>query len=150
MKKSPQLEKLEEVLRSSKLVAGGFMGTDSRSVTEIIDADAAAVAKLGYTPGRLAHRMKQITDAAVKGLGTTVKIDDRIQAAVIEAKGSIVCPWPHPGHFHKRVTAVKSLDSARTSRWSDLNIHLIEKHGFFEGKGSPYRIEPNDLIELIF
>ncbi len=29
-------------------------------------------------------------------------------------------------------------------------ISLIEKHNFFEGKGSPYRIEPKKLIEIIF
>jgi hypothetical protein len=34
--------------------------------------------------------------------------------------------------------------------WSDLNIHLIAKHGFFEGKGSAFRIEPKELISTIF
>jgi len=150
MKNSPQLEKLEQVLRSSKLVAGGFMGTDTRSLTEIIDADAATLAKLRFTPEQLAARMNQITRAATRGLGTTVKINGKIRAMVIEAKGFIVCPWPHPGNFHKTVTAIKLIDSARTYRWSDLNIHLIEKHGFFEGKGSPYRIDPEWIIELIF
>jgi hypothetical protein len=143
MKKSPQLEKLEEVLRSSKLVAGGFMGTDTRSVTEIIDADAASLAKLGYTPEQLAGRMKQITRTATRGLGTTVKINGKIQATVIEAKGFIVCPWPHPGNFHKRVTTVKLIESGRTCRWSDMNIHLIEKHGFFEGKARRTESTPN-------
>ena len=35
MKQSPGSKKLEEVLRSSKIVAGGFMGMDERSVEEI-------------------------------------------------------------------------------------------------------------------
>jgi hypothetical protein len=31
-----------------------------------------------------------------------------------------------------------------------LNIHLIKEHGFFEGKGSPFRIEPSVLTKMIF
>ena len=40
MKQSPDMQKLEQMLRSSVLVAGGFMGNDVRVVTEIIEADA--------------------------------------------------------------------------------------------------------------
>ena len=43
MKESPQTKMLEEMLRSSKFVAGGFMGTDRRSVSEIIDSDSDAM-----------------------------------------------------------------------------------------------------------
>jgi len=39
MKMSPQDKKLDAMLRSSQLVAGGFMGDDARSVSEIIEAD---------------------------------------------------------------------------------------------------------------
>ena len=47
MKESPQNKKLEEILRSSKLVAGGFMGNDDRSVSEIIDSDKNELSRLG-------------------------------------------------------------------------------------------------------
>ena len=43
MKQSPRDKKLEEVLRSTKLVAGGFMGTDTRHPIEIIEADIVAL-----------------------------------------------------------------------------------------------------------
>lgn len=32
--------------------------------------------------------------------------------------------------------------------FTPLDAHLIAEHGFFEGKGSPYRIEPKELISL--
>ena len=150
MKKSPQTEKLEQVLRSSKLVAGGFMGNDGRSVTEIIDSDLAEISGLGFTTGQIAKRMQEITDAAVQRLGGWVEIDEKRRALVDEAKGWLVCPWPHPGRFAKRVTTVKLVESGESVRWSDLNIHLIREHGFFEGKGSAFRIEPGKLIRAIF
>jgi len=49
MKESPQTRKLEQILRSSKLVAGGFMGDDSRSFNEVIETDCFQISKLGYT-----------------------------------------------------------------------------------------------------
>jgi hypothetical protein len=48
------------------------------------------------------------------------------------------------------VTTVELLDTSSTIRWSDLNIHLIAEHGFFEGKGSSFRIEPARLVAAIF
>ena len=150
MKKSPQSQKLEQMLRSSRIVAGGFMGADTRTVEEIIDADLAELAGLGKTADEIVKRMQQITDAAKEGLGTWMTIDNRRMASVDEAKGILVCPWPHPGRFQKRVTVVKNIESGTTIRWSDLNIHLIEQHGFFEGVGSAFRLEPGELVRIIF
>ena len=149
MKEPPQTKKLEAVLRSSKLVAGGFMGDDPRSVSEIIDADMLELSMSGYTAEQLGSRMREITNAAIAGLENWVKIDEHREAKVDEAKGRLVCPWPHPGRFAKRVTTVRLIDSGETIKWSDLNIHLIEKHGFFEGKGSSFRIEPKKLADII-
>ncbi len=149
-KKSPQLQRLEEVLRSSKLVSGGFMGSDIRSVLNVIDADAAELTKLGFTAKAIAERMQEITDIAKDGLGNWVKIDENRQTMTEEAKGTLVCPWPHPGKFAKRVTTVKLTGSGQTIKWADLGIHLIAEHCFFEGKGSAFRIEPEKLIRIIF
>ena len=144
------MEKLEKVLRSSKLVAGGFTGSDSRGAAEIIDADKAEVSRLGFTFEQLATRMREITDIAKTRLGNWVKVDEKRQAVVNEAKGSIICPWPHPGRSAKRVTTVKLIESGESICWADLNIHLIAGHSFFEGKGSPFRIEPEKLVKIIF
>ena len=149
-KKSPQLQRLEEMLRSSKLVSGGFMGSDTRSVLDIVDADAAELTKLGFTAKAIAEKMQEITDIAKDGLGNWVTIDDNRQAVIEETKGTLVCPWPHPDKFVKRVTTVKLNKSGQTIRWADLNIHLISAHGFFEGRGSVFRIEPEKLTRAIF
>lgn len=150
MKKSPKAQKLEEMLRSSKLVLGGFIGTDTRSLLEIIDADMAQLAKNKTTCQTIAARMRHITELAQSGLGNWIKIDEHRQAMTEEAKGILVCPWPHPGKFPKRVTTLKLIDSGQSIRWADLNIHLIAEHAFFEGKGSAFRIEPKELISFIF
>ena len=79
-----------------------------------------------------------------------MKIDENRQAMTEEAKGILICPWPHPGKFAKRVTTVKLTGSEQSIKWSDLSIHLIAEHHFFQGKGSAFRIEPEKLIKIIF
>ena len=150
MKESPQNKKLEEMLRSSKLVAGGFLGQDPRSISEIIDSDMSDISRSGYTVEQIAARMREITNQAVLFLGNRSEIDKKRLAKVEEAKGSLVCPWPHSGRFAKRVTTVKLNETGQTIKYSDLNIHLIEEHSFFEGRGATFRLEPKRLIKIIF
>lgn len=148
MKQPGDIQKIEEDLRDSKIVAGGFMGDETRSLSEIIDADNAELAGLNITAKQLAEKMQKITDQAKTALGEWVMIGKNINAKTDEAKGILTCPWPHTGKFDKRVTTVKKTDTGQTIFWSDLNIHLIAEHAFFEGKGSPFRLEPTKLAEF--
>jgi hypothetical protein len=150
MKQSPQNKNIEDMLRSSKLALYGFLGDDPRTFNEIIDSDLAEIAKTGFTVKQIADRLRQITEQATPFLGNKVDIDQNLQARVVEAKGRISCPWPHPARFDKRVTTLTNIQTGQSIQWSDLNIHLIEAHNFFEGHGSPYRLNPAELINFIF
>jgi hypothetical protein len=150
MKKSPQLQKLEEVLKSTKFSASGFMGNDQRNLWEIIDEDAAAVSKAGKTMEQVASRMQELTDAGADGLGDWIAIGQNLLVMVDDNRGVIPCPWPHHVRCLKRITTVQNTCTNRKLRWSELNVHLIRAHGFFEGKGSPFRLEPLILIQTIF
>ena len=151
MKQSPRDKKLEEMLRSTRLVAGGFMGADPRHPIEIIEQDTAALENLGVTTGQLAQRMRELTELAKPRLGTW--IDDafgKIRIKSEDFKGTLVCPWPHPGFYEKRITTVEHLQTHQQIIWTDLNIHMIEEHGFFEGKGAFFRIEPKEIVSILF
>jgi hypothetical protein len=150
MKKSPDTQKLEQILKSAAISSVGFLGTDTRSLAEIVDADLAELARLNYTPQQIAEKMQQITDKATNALGNWTPIDDTRRAMIFEAKGRIPCPWPHAGNFAKRVTILKNTKTGSEIKWSDLNIHLIAEHNFFEGRGSDFRVEPKEIIEMIF
>ncbi|MBE0433135.1 hypothetical protein IBX73_06685 [candidate division WOR-3 bacterium] len=150
MKKSPQEQELERMLKSSKFSSCGFLGTDRRNLWEVIEEDAAEIAKAGLTMEELAGRMNEITAAGAEGLGDWVQFSPRLRVIVDDNRGIIPCPWPHQVRCLKRITTVHAVDTGAQIRWSDLNIHLIKEHGFFEGRGSPFRIEPRMLVDTIF
>ncbi len=150
MKKTPRMQQVEEMLHSSQIVSGGFFGEDRRDLTEIIDRDTAQVTAGGSTPAELTTKMRKITSEAKKGLGMWVDLPDNRRARIDEAKGQLICPWPHPFRCDKRVTTLENQTTGESIIWTDLNIHLIEEHNFFEGKGSPFRIEPALLIRMLF
>ena len=150
MQQSPELERLEQILKSHKFSGPGFLGEDQRSLAEILEADAAVLFELGTNCREVAARMEEITGTARAGLETTVRISPELEVRIIESRGMIPCPWPHPGRYGKAVTTAKRRDTGKTISWSDLNIHLIEKHGFFEGRGAFFRLDPRELVEIIF
>lgn len=151
MKQSPRDKKLEEVLRSTHLVAGGFMGTDKRHPQEVIEQDMAALEKGGVTATQVADRMRALTELAKPRLGSWVDhADGKLRVKSEDFKGQLICPWPHPGYFDKRITTVEQLETGKQLTWTDLNIHMIADHGFFEGEGAFFRIEPADIVALLF
>jgi len=150
MKQSPEMQKLEEAIRASKIVGGGFLGSDRRPLEEILEADASELARLGHTAQDIAARMRRILDQAEKGLGAWVRIDGIVEASVTDTRGEMPCPWPHPGTYSKTVVTARNIRTGKTMQWSALSIHLIEAHGFFEGKGSSFRLEPRDLVDILF
>ena len=85
---------IENNMRTGILAAYHFLGTDQRSLADILASDQSTTAELGLTHADIA----------------------------------------------KWLTACLRLD--RTLSFSELNIHLIEKHSFYAGEGSPYRIDP--------
>jgi hypothetical protein len=45
--------------------------------------------------------------------------------------------------FHKEQVTVTSVDNPNASfTFNELSLSLIENHHFFQGKGSPHRLEP--------
>ena len=44
---------------------------------------------------------------------------------------------------------VRNLEKDREITYTDMNIHMINEHGFYQGKGSAFRMEIGDLIDIL-
>jgi hypothetical protein len=43
---------------------------------------------------------------------------------------------------------VRNLDNGKTLTYGLLLPYMIERYGFYEGKGTSYRLEPHDVVEV--
>jgi len=146
MKQNPVDDNVRENLRAGILARDGFLGEDSRPHPQIIQEDAEALSAIGTTPEALAIRMEALTKQGLAAIGSTVQ-SDGYQIQVDEYMGRIGCPF-RDHRAPKRNTTVTD-GEGRSLTWSDLSIHLIRAHGFFQGRDSAYRLEPAELAKLL-
>lgn len=132
----------------SKFSGEGFTGNDKRSVDEIIAADGMVLESFGVTSGRLAHLLTELFDKAEIVSGDTVIVADGVEAVHFEARGKLPCPFRCSGAFLKGEVAVSEVPGGRTAILTRLGIHLIGQHGFFEGVGSRYRLDPEFAVAI--
>ena len=148
MKLSPADREREGRLRPSRLSAGGFMGIDSRTFDEIVADDGRRLEQAGLSHHEIAASLDDLYTRAQGELGVPLLLSDGSRAVYHEAKGTIPSPIAGDGRFDKGevVVTLPSGDSVRLTR---LGIHLIDRYGFFQGRGAPYRIEPSLVGTLV-
>ncbi len=146
MKQNPKDIPIQESLRAGILARDGFLGEDGRPFPQIILEDTEALAALGTTPGEVAEEMRRLTRLGIENNGAAQA--DGFEVTVEEYMGRIGCPF-RDHRAAKRNTTVTDLSTGRSMSWSDLSIHLIAEHGFFQGKGALYRLEPADLAGFL-
>lgn len=143
-KEDPILGPLERELRK-----GNFLTEDPRPLSRIIDDDAAECSRLNLhceSAGLVLERLIQLGRA---GLGDPVVVDELFEVSVTEHRGALPCPWGD--HFFSLKAIVESVNLSNRARlrFTPLSAHFIRRHAFFQGKGSPFRIEPTALVRLL-
>lgn len=128
--------------------SGGFLGSDTRPVEEIVATDTAVVTGADLTHAQIAAELEEIRRKAMASPGAVVDVDGGLHATYGEAMGRIPCPWAD-GMFAKGEIELTD-EAGRTVRFTPLSVHLIETHGFYQGRGSRYRLEPQELIDMLF
>lgn len=147
MKENPRDEMLKRDMRAGRLTRDGFLGEDQRAIEDIILADEAVLADNGVTAAKLADTMHAITQKGLEGMGEECPVDDYL-VKVEDYMGFMGCPFKDGHRSAKRNTTVRK-DNGQTISWTDLNIHLIGAHSFFQGQGAKYRLEPLELLEFL-
>lgn len=149
MKQTPLERAVTERMAPGVLCKEGFLGRDRRSLGEIIDADNSTLAARNVTHERVAARLKEILDQAVAALGTPVEVAPGLTATFHEAMGRIPSPWPGEGTFRKGHVELADSATGQSIRYTPLGVFLIAAHGFYQGKGGLFRLEPDLLCDLL-
>ncbi len=131
------------------LCAEGFLGSDGRSLDNILADDGHTVESLGLTHEHIADRLDGVMQAALAAFGNPVYVGDGLIAVARDAMGPIACPWGGCGVFAKGEIELTDTRRGKTVVVTPLSVHLIRRHGFYQGKGARYRLEPSELAALL-
>jgi hypothetical protein len=143
------MQKAESRMAPGIITRDGLLGQDTRQLAEIIEEDENEVNRLRLTHRRIARRMEYFTKEGRKGLGTPVTVEEIYTVKVEEWRGLLPCPWDDGHAARKGIVEVTNEELGETLTWTPLNIHMIREHGFYQGKGSTYRIEPEDAKRIL-
>ena len=149
MKQTPQMRKIQDAMLPGVITLNGFLGKDTRDLADILAADQGEARRKGYTHQQIAERMISLREAGKRGLGEFITVEPHFEIRVESVRGKLPCPFGDPGIFPKVNTTVRNLSLKKEITYTDLHIHFILAHGFYEGKGSLFRLEPADLILIL-
>ena len=147
MKPDPAEQAIRNRMMPGELSRDGFLGHDDRPISAIADGDRAPLEAAGFSCASLAAILEEIHAAADAAAETTVSLwDGRVTACATEVRGRIPCPFGDGHLAHKAVIDISS--PAGDLRVTPLGIHMLRAHCFLQGRGAPFRIEPESLIRL--
>ncbi len=149
MQKKHSQNAQKQTLCQANAAAERMFGRDARSLAALCQADALSVRRQGLTNARIAGRLRALRRAGWNGLGATVLIPPHFEVRVDAARGLLACPFGDQNTIAKVNTTVRNLKTARQIIFSDLNIHLIAAHGFYERHGTNFRLEPAHLADTL-
>jgi len=148
MKQTPLENKLLNNFKPGKITKDGFLGEDTRHIHDIIKEDLLTLSRLGVEVEAIADRLQYFIDEGKKGLETKVDLGD-FTVQISWDRGLLPCPFGEPRRHHKIIATLFNKKLGKEVKYSQLNVHTIKDHGFFEGKGSAFRLEPEFLVEVL-
>ncbi|MDD2239482.1 MAG: hypothetical protein PHO14_03615 [Kiritimatiellae bacterium] len=149
MKETPQDHSLDARLAASKFSGDGFLGHDHRPVDEIITEDLRTLDRLRIEKETLHGALADAFEKARAALGGRVDIRPGLSAIAHESMGRIPSPFRGDGMFEKGDVMLTDSATGDTLILTALGLFLIHRHGFFQGHGSRYRIDPTRAARLL-
>lgn len=148
MKLTPHEHKIHLHFKPGILTKNGFLGHDKRHIHDIVLHDQRTLKNIGVDAETIAEKLQEFIMIGELGMGGTIEHGD-FEVQVFWHKGKMPCPFGEPGLHHKIVATVKNMKLNKKIHYSQLSIHLIKEHCFFGGTGSTYRLEPEDVVEVL-
>jgi hypothetical protein len=151
------LAELEARMRPGCFSQSGFLGLHE-SLRQVLDADAQTLAELGVSAGDLAARLGELLEPAAASKAAVTRAG-HYNIRIQRYKGPQICPFapaPHenpcPGGGMRLASIDWGIENTRSRvklSGPGLIVHLIDRHAFFEGLQSPYRVAPCSLAQLL-
>ena len=148
MQQTRQMDQAQHNMQPGVITLKGMLGDDTRNLVDILIEDDAEVRRLGATHEAIAARMQELQDKGMEGLGNEITVDAHFEIRVECVRGKLPCPFGDE-IFRKTFIQVQNLTLQRRITYTDMHIHMIAAHGFYEGRGSSFRLPPHELVEIL-
>ncbi len=145
------IKQLEKDMRPGALSTLGFMGKDE-SLLEILVADNRfVVEQKGLTHQELGRHLHIVGQIAVKH-GQEKPFEflyhgKRYKATAQTFRGIVNSPF-EDGTKANTAANVWNVATGKTIAFSLLIPHIVERYGFYEGKGTTYRVDPRTILDV--
>jgi hypothetical protein len=134
--------------------AKGFLGPEEKLLDVLAADNQYVVDELGLTHQDLARHLRVLAaigdwQQARKKLGTEFLYHGRrMRVEGLYFKGDQFSPF-RDGTNASTEAIIHNLSNGKKLAYSLLVPDMIERYGFYEGKGTPYRVEPRRILELL-
>ncbi len=133
----------------------GFLGQEEKLLDVLVADNEMVVGKLGLTHREIGRELNIVGGIAKWRAYETEKDDVRFvyrerkfKASVIFWKGDQLSPFKDGTDTSNDVT-LENLDTGKKLSYSLLVPLMIERYGFYEGTGTPYRVDPAKVVEVL-
>jgi hypothetical protein len=143
---------LEKKMRPGMSSQAGFLGPDERLLDVMAADNRYVVEDRGLTHQELARHLHAMGAIALRdrksGTDTEFRYHGRrYRVQVTLWRGFQPSPFGDGTKAHVDAV-VENLDNGTSIEYSLLVPHMIERYGFYEGHGTPYRVEPRQVLEV--
>jgi len=142
---------LEASMKPGKLSVGGFLGADEK-LNDILKADDETVKRLGLTHDKIADRIEYFVNAVGYPSREGKLVDGKYLVGGTTWRGGQECPWNDAGFMvpHSDMDVfVRNQELNEELKFPGAIVHLIKQHHFYEGKKSPYRVDPEKAARVL-
>lgn len=153
-----RIEELERRMRPGQLSEAGFLGPEE-SLLDVMAMDNDWVTQNNLSHQKIAETLHFIRALALNKLdGKEIVFHDRrYQVDSVFFMGGQVSPFeqldnvrfsPAPHAYGSFDLRVKNLATGDSISFSSLLPFFIERYGFYEGTGTPYRVSPQKIVTV--
>jgi hypothetical protein len=140
--------------------AKGFLGADEKLIDVLAVDNAYAVDELGLTHQELARHLRVLAAVGLKRLTDALKAKKdpptepftyhgrRFTMTFLFTRGYQLSPF-RDGTKTDTDARLTNADTGKKLAYSLLVPDMIERYGFYEGTGTPYRVPPRDIVAVL-
>ena len=143
------IDDLQREMRPGVNSTKGFLGADEKLLDILVEDNRYVVEELGLTHPQLARHLHVLGELAFRHQGQEIRYHGRrFKLGGATFRGSIESPFDD-GTRTNREASLENLDNGKRLKYSLLVPHMVERYGFYEGHGTPFRVDPRDILAVL-